>query len=172
MASSNIQRAHFYEKMSAIRAYCAHHRFPNALSMRVSIFFKYYYEQKSALNENEILNILQGPLRNDVAGHMMKAMLTRVPLFQGLDPGVLSLIVPLLKPVHYRAGDVIVERGAHGTNMYIVRSGEVNIYCTNAWKRTKPAKPKWEGRGWHHALLLGEEGEAGVRFNLTFRAMV
>ena len=55
------------------------------------------------------------------------AMLSRVPLFQGFSPTVLSEIMNLLRAQSIAAGGIISARGERAAAMYFVVSGEVDV---------------------------------------------
>ena len=44
-------------------AYIKHRKFPPEIATRVYAYFRFYYKEKSALNENEILDMLSGNLQ-------------------------------------------------------------------------------------------------------------
>ena len=65
-------------------------------------------------------------------------MLSAMPVFGGLAPATLELVVSLARPVTMAAGDHFFREGDETQLMYVLESGEVDIYKT------------WEG---HNKLL-------------------
>ncbi len=54
-------------------------------------------------------------------------ILGRIQIFQGMEDHELALIVPLLEPVTYPPGTLIIEEGSRGDSMFIIKSGTVNV---------------------------------------------
>ena len=53
--------------------------------------------------------------------------LERVPLFSGLDRSELEMLGRMVKEQPYRAGDLIVEVGAGGLGLFIIKEGKVSV---------------------------------------------
>jgi CRP/FNR family transcriptional regulator, cyclic AMP receptor protein len=62
----------------------------------------------------------------DVAA--LKAFLRTVPICGGLEEGTLDRLVPMLRREEYQTGAVVLREGDQGLCMYVVRSGEVELY--------------------------------------------
>jgi CPA1 family monovalent cation:H+ antiporter len=56
-----------------------------------------------------------------------KALLARVPLFDGLDAGALDAIARLLKPRFTLPGERIIRAGEKGREMFFLVSGAVDV---------------------------------------------
>ena len=56
----------YYDKMATIHTYMTLKRFPGGLRHRVHLYFKSYFEQRTALDECAILNDLAPQLRAEV----------------------------------------------------------------------------------------------------------
>jgi CRP-like cAMP-binding protein len=64
-----------------------------------------------------------------VTRYVLKDTLGRIPLFQGqwLDPEFQSDLFPLIKPVSYQPGEVILKRGEPSLELLFLLSGEVSV---------------------------------------------
>jgi CRP/FNR family cyclic AMP-dependent transcriptional regulator len=56
------------------------------------------------------------------------ALLANLPFFQPLDDAERAAIAPTLEEVHFPAGHVIFEIGDPGDALYVIRSGEVEVF--------------------------------------------
>lgn len=56
-----------------------------------------------------------------------KELLQNIPIFNGLDPDEIDLIIPLARPRSFEAGSTIIEEAAEGSSMYILLDGRVKI---------------------------------------------
>lgn len=59
------------------------------------------------------------------------AMLRGVPLFQNLSFGDMREVADLLQTKPYAIGEVVFDQGTHGQGVYIVLSGQVEIFQTD-----------------------------------------
>ncbi|MDQ1090119.1 cyclic nucleotide-binding domain-containing protein [Siphonobacter sp. SORGH_AS_1065] len=55
-------------------------------------------------------------------------ILKNTPLFASTAENVLASIIPIMKQVHVAAGDAIIRKGDLGDSMFVILSGEVEIY--------------------------------------------
>jgi CRP/FNR family transcriptional regulator, cyclic AMP receptor protein len=53
--------------------------------------------------------------------------LSQVEIFKDFSPAELEKIAAICKPVSFREEDVILEEGARGRDLYVIRSGRVSI---------------------------------------------
>ena len=57
----------------------------------------------------------------------LKTVLSKHPLFKGLDKRYLQLIVDCASNVHFNSGDVILNDGEEANQFYIIRQGRVAL---------------------------------------------
>lgn len=98
-------------------------------------------------------------------GEALAALVTSVPLFQGLhaNVGALSALVGALRPRTYAKGDLIVEKGALSGEMFFLMRGDVEIDTTAdtaTGRRRKLVAPSFFGES---GLLMSEERQIFVR---------
>ncbi len=55
-------------------------------------------------------------------------ILKNTPLFASTAENVLASIIPIMKQVHVAAGEAIIRKGELGDSMFVILSGEVEIY--------------------------------------------
>ncbi|MDM8535530.1 cyclic nucleotide-binding domain-containing protein [Desulfobacterales bacterium HSG17] len=54
-------------------------------------------------------------------------VLSQFPIFRGLNEGQLKELGTFLKLINYKKGDIVIERGTPGLNLYIIASGRVEV---------------------------------------------
>ena len=59
------------------------------------------------------------------------SILGKVKLFKNTDPGLLKDLVVLLKLVIYLPGDYICRKGDQGKEMFIIKTGRVQVNALN-----------------------------------------
>ena len=67
--------------------------------LRIRIADEYYFQRKSAMDEDEILNCLAPSLRRDVLTHLLGKSVAKIQIFAPLDTDTQLEIQPMLKPV-------------------------------------------------------------------------
>ncbi len=90
-------------------------------------------------------------------------VLTRLPLFESIDPESARQAADMLKMTHFKVGDVILRQGEWQGELYIMRSGLVSVTSTDA--RGKSVELNRLGRGecfGEMALFTGQPPSATV----------
>ena len=90
-------------------------------------YFKTFLAEKSALDEQAILNDLDPGLRAELGQHLIPDAVGVAQVFSGLPPTVLAKLSSLLRPVPAAVGDVLQVRGTHGVTMHVVVAGAVEL---------------------------------------------
>ena len=115
----------YYDRMKTVHAYMHLKGFPRGLRHRVHRYFKRFLEERTALDECAILNDLNPQLREEVGKFLINGAVVVLYLFEGMGSELLSEVCSILKPRESAVGEVIVEEGQSGFEMYVIESGVV-----------------------------------------------
>jgi hypothetical protein len=115
------------ERLNQVQNYLHYRDIPDALCSRVLDYYDHLWMRNKAFNENEIFDELPQGLRIQIALHLNKEILRRVPFFQGLDQGAINSLVTKLRPQIACPGETVVRQGEMGQEMYFLSSGEVEV---------------------------------------------
>eukprot|EP00736_Rhodelphis_marinus_P002429 Rmarinus@m.23699 len=127
ISSANSSSMLLRDRMSAIKEFMRVKHVPVDLQHRVKRFYEWLFFNKTVFDQSEILSALPHSLRADMVRHMYKTIVTKVPLFFGLDDEVVARICLKLQPYHAAAGDVIINQGDVSHELFIIVEGSVTV---------------------------------------------
>ena len=85
-----------------------------------------------------------------------ESVLAAVPLFEGLDPAALESLEAFTFRRSFEAGDMIVEQGRTGNGLYVVLSGEVEVFRNQGPDKHHVLGKLGVGEPFGEMALLGE----------------
>ena len=123
-----LVRREFLGQAEAVKQYMIFHGVGDDLQKRVVAWFDYMWEtKKSSLDRDSVLCKLPKTLKTEIAVQVHLATLKQVKVFADVEPGLLKEIVLKLRPQVYSPGDYICKKGEPGREMYLVRSGRLQV---------------------------------------------
>jgi hypothetical protein len=93
------------------------------LSRKLRLYFRHFYSEKMAIDEQEILRDLSTTLRMEVSTFLVSELMGQVSLFRLLNPVHWAMILPLLRPCRFTMNDFVCHQGDDCTDMFVVLSG-------------------------------------------------
>ena len=99
-------------------------------------------------------------------------LLRSVPLFQGLNEEDLSGLVSNLSELHFAAGQVIINQGEPGTEMFIVASGDVNIFLPGDASRRVSLKDIARGEYFGELALFDDKPRSASALATTHAVLL
>lgn len=123
----NMQRMVLQTKCDNVKKFLKDHNVDAAFEKRVNIYLDYLWSLPNLDQQDSVLDILPGILRNQLAMNIHMDTLQRVKIFQDCEPGVLRELVSKLKPKIFSPGDFICRKGDIGREMYFIKSGKLEV---------------------------------------------
>jgi CRP-like cAMP-binding protein len=105
----------------------AHLRLPAELRTRIRNFFDFKWHTTKCLDHDEFNDRLSAPLAREIALWTNKRLVTKVPLFEGVQPDFLTALVCKLSPRQYLPGDYIILENETGREMFFIKSGRAEV---------------------------------------------
>ncbi|CAJ0954316.1 unnamed protein product, partial [Mesorhabditis belari] len=124
----NLKKSEFEEVLDGTRSYMHRHKVHPALQNKIVRYLQYCWsEGQMSVDEQEIADFLPNRLYGHMSVHIHMETLRRVPLFADCDPTLLYEFILRLELQVYSPGDYICRKGEVGKEMYIVKSGFVEV---------------------------------------------
>jgi hypothetical protein len=110
VATSDANSRAISEKMDIVNAWLSFNDLPPNLKRKVRIYFKSFLHERSALDEQAILNDLDPGLRAELDHYLTPQVVRDSLLFGDLEPEFLSKLTSMLRPVPAAPGDTLQAR--------------------------------------------------------------
>ena len=127
LANSDLARTQFRAKMEKIQTFMQYRDVPGDLQDNIRTYYDYLWNNRRGFDESAVLEELPSSLKLQVALHLNKDIIEKVPMFKGAPDDLIRQIVLNLKPVLYTPGDYIFRKGEMGDQMYFISRGKVEI---------------------------------------------
>ncbi|GMT34192.1 hypothetical protein PFISCL1PPCAC_25489, partial [Pristionchus fissidentatus] len=128
VTTMNQIRSNFEELMDGCKTYMVSKKVPEKLQGKVVHYLGHIWrEGKMNVDEKAIADFMPPRLYGQLAVHIHMTTLRRVKLFEDCEPALLYELILRLELQVFSAGDYICRKGEVGKEMYIVKSGFVEV---------------------------------------------
>lgn len=126
LANLDVIRSRHLQRIETVNHFMRDRHIPRELQARVRDYYNYMWDSRLG-QETEMLEDLPKPLRVEIALHLNRAILEKVPLFRGAGEEFFRELVLHLDPMVFLPGQVLMRRGEVGHHLYFINKGSVEV---------------------------------------------
>ena len=131
LAKRDITKINYMEKMDRINAFLKYQEIPDELQKRVRDYYNFLWRTRRGYDEDMILEELPAYLKVEVALHLKKEIIEKVPIFKGCGDKFIRALVMVMKPAVFLPNDYIIRTGDVGEEMYFISRGSVDVFSAD-----------------------------------------
>ncbi|OQS00454.1 Voltage-gated Ion Channel (VIC) Superfamily [Achlya hypogyna] len=95
---------------------------------QVRRYYKNQWLREKGVNEEAFLCVLPDNLQHEILTFLHSQTFEHIAIFDGVSDECKQIIASIIRHETYQAGDVIAHEGDMGADLYIVRSGTVEVF--------------------------------------------
>lgn len=126
-ANMDMAKTMHEERSAAIKEFLVAHRVPPDLQERVKTYLAYEWGATRGQQYEHILDQLPDNLQVELALHLNRDVLRKVPLLRGASEGLLRDVARAMRTCIFLPGDTVVRIGEAGTRMFFVSKGTLSV---------------------------------------------
>jgi voltage-gated potassium channel len=130
IANLDATRARHLGRIETINNFMRDRRIPRELQARVRDYYNYLWESRMG-QQTEMLEDLPKSLHIEIALHLNRNVLRKVPLFENASDTFLRRLVLHLEPRVCIPGESIVRRGEAGNRIFFINRGTVEVLSSD-----------------------------------------
>eukprot|EP00002_Diphylleia_rotans_P008053 TRINITY_DN1774_c0_g1_i9.p1 TRINITY_DN1774_c0_g1~~TRINITY_DN1774_c0_g1_i9.p1 ORF type:complete len:515 (-),score=83.07 TRINITY_DN1774_c0_g1_i9:276-1820(-) len=117
----------FVDRLRCIDEYMNYRKLPSHTKEKVRMHYQRLWLLNRGLDENNVLSSLPRDLRAEVATYLRKKFLEKLDFFKDAEEDFIKELSLRILPVFYSSGEYIFRQGEHGSEMYFINRGSVQI---------------------------------------------
>ncbi|XP_054621943.1 cyclic nucleotide-gated cation channel beta-3 isoform X2 [Dunckerocampus dactyliophorus] len=127
IGAATAGQTYFRASMDGTVSYMVTNHIPSLVQNRVRTWYTYTWDAQGMLDESELLDKMPLVMRTAIAVDINLTTFQKIDLFKGCDQQMLVDMLLRLKSIIYLPGDFVVKKGDIGKEMYIIKSGAVQV---------------------------------------------
>ncbi|TDG97140.1 hypothetical protein EPR50_G00222690 [Perca flavescens] len=127
IGAATAGETYFRASMDGCVDYMNTYSIPREVQNRIRTWYNYTWAAQGMLDESELLDKMPLVMRTAIAVDINLSTFQKIALFQGCDQQMLVDMLLRLKSIVYLPGDFVVKKGDIGKEMYIIKSGAVQV---------------------------------------------
>ncbi|XP_048455936.1 potassium/sodium hyperpolarization-activated cyclic nucleotide-gated channel 1-like [Rhincodon typus] len=124
--SLDSSRRQYQEKYKQVEQYMSFHKLPAEMRQKIHDYYEHRYQGK-IFDEDNILEELNDPLREEIVNFNCRKLVATMPLFANADPSFVTSMLSKLRFEVFQPGNYIVREGSIGKKMYFIQHGVATV---------------------------------------------
>ncbi|XP_067850480.1 potassium/sodium hyperpolarization-activated cyclic nucleotide-gated channel 1-like [Heptranchias perlo] len=124
--SLDSSRRQYQEKYKQVEQYMSFHKLPADMRQKIHDYYEHRYQGK-IFDEDNILEELNDPLREEIVNFNCRKLVATMPLFANADPSFVTSMLSKLRFEVFQPGNYIVREGTIGKKMYFIQHGVATV---------------------------------------------
>ncbi|XP_075931351.1 cyclic nucleotide-gated channel beta-3-like [Anarhichas minor] len=127
IGAATAGKTYFRVSMDGCVDYMNTYGIPKSVQNRIRTWYNYTWAAQGMLDESELLDSMPLVMKTAIAVDINLTTFQKIALFQGCDQQMLVDMLLRLKSIVYLPGDFVVKKGDIGKEMYVIKSGAVQV---------------------------------------------
>eukprot|EP00002_Diphylleia_rotans_P021030 TRINITY_DN4088_c0_g1_i2.p1 TRINITY_DN4088_c0_g1~~TRINITY_DN4088_c0_g1_i2.p1 ORF type:complete len:256 (-),score=55.03 TRINITY_DN4088_c0_g1_i2:243-1010(-) len=120
-------QARFRERLQGVDEFLRYRRIPREMKIKIKEYYQRVWFLNQGMDERDILSDLPRDLQTEVALHVHRTLLQKVPLFREAGEAFIRALALRIKPELCPPEDFIFREGEPGAEMYFISRGRVRV---------------------------------------------
>ena len=127
MENIDLRSSHLKTRLSTLNDFSKDSNLPRNLKTRIRRHIVHDHEQNiySWFSHDSLLKDLPAALRTEISQYLHRDIVQKVIFFQDKDPGFIAFVLPNLRNLAFKCGEVIFQQGEHADEVYFLLEGRV-----------------------------------------------
>ena len=169
VSSIDSKNAIEIERMDQLAAWMDHYEIQPALQRRVRRFFKQFYCEHSAIDDEYIMEKLAPNLQEAISRYLLHDFILEHKLFAELPEGALWKVMLIVRSMKYEPNSTVVQRNEANVALFILKEGEASI-MGECFQQGADDVALVEGDSFGELCLLGILNNSDVTVTATSKA--
>ena len=161
LSNLNLTKARYWNRVEPTKQYLHSKKIPSDISKKVSQYYEYVWDRHQGLEIEYLFNDLPKPLRLEVLYKLTEDIIEKVPMFKLSSPILRKILLNELKMHTFTPGDLIVNEGEPGEEIYLISKGQVEMISVE--KNANYGKLEDGDYFGDLSVILGERRTASVK---------
>ncbi|XP_029475547.1 potassium/sodium hyperpolarization-activated cyclic nucleotide-gated channel 1-like [Rhinatrema bivittatum] len=128
---NRINISELCKQYKQVEQYMSFHKLPSDMRQKIHDYYEHRYQGK-IFDEDNILNELNDPLREEIVNFNCRKLVATMPLFANADPNFVTAMLSKLRFEVFQPGDYIIREGAVGKKMYFIQHGVAGVIAKSS----------------------------------------
>jgi len=134
-------------KLKSLKGWMQKNNLPKLLQIRITEYCHELWNNRSGFNIDELFADVPPAMRTHLKQFLYSGTIGQIPLFRGLSREVIGALCGAARPMYALNGQTVMEEGQPGRELYMLMSGELEVFVNSTESNGVDGAPKKERLG-------------------------